>query len=420
VRKPNKSSIKNKMGINPNELRKVNTVKELISKPPFFILAKVVTGCSIGGGPNGRAVKLEKGSVVTMALGAFFTASRSKDRRVLLKPYKRKFADVFKRYYGQNLDGKNILFLRGGGFGDLLFLQPIMKELKRLYPTCTITVACFTRFIDILSSFPEGLIDYVTPVPVNLEVLKFNDYHFIVEGIIERCTAAEKEVCYDLMAQASGLDIDFSSMDQIIELVPDKKLVKELSPILPGNFVVVQARASSPIRMMPDSAWASIIKKIGALGKKVVLLDRPENEKLYTDFIEHNDLKDIAINLASKCLTINHAIAIASMSDGVVCIDSAFSHIGAALGKPVLGLYGAFKGELRMKYYKNADWVQGEPTCKKGKPCAAHHERKFKCESFKAKGYPDCMANIDEDEVMEKFKKLFIKEEETTDGRDDV
>src|SRR2546425_317892 len=63
--------------------------------------------------------------------------------------------------------GRKILFVRPGGFGDLLFMTPTFAELKRRFPALEIYVACFERYRGALENNPDvtGFLSY--PVPVD-------------------------------------------------------------------------------------------------------------------------------------------------------------------------------------------------------------------------------------------------------------
>ena len=119
-----------KLNIDRSKIRKVETVDELIKEPPFMVLARVVRDSNLG--PSGsRDLRIKKGTVLAMPLGVYMTAARTKDRNKVLKPNKKPFSQFFKRYKGQDLNGKNLFMWRGGGFGDLLFIQPLIKYIKK-------------------------------------------------------------------------------------------------------------------------------------------------------------------------------------------------------------------------------------------------------------------------------------------------
>lgn len=403
-------SLLKKLGIDISKVKKVSTVDEIINDTPLMVAAQVVHDLKMGTG--GQPLNLKKGTALIMPLSTFMNTKRTSDnRRAAMKPYRHTFKTLFRRYNGQDLNYKRLLIWRGGGFGDLMFIQPIIKHIKRLYPTCQITTASFPRFVTIYADFPRDLITNVLPVPFAAKFLYDNHYHLTFEGAIERCLEAQQINVYDLFSKVAGFNIDFTDDYYKLELQPNEKIVEKFKNNLPENFVIVQMRASSPIRMMSEDKWARIIKRIIDLGKKVVFIDRPDLQAYYLHFIDLYNLDKSKISVRCKdCVNINHGIAIMSKSDGIVAIDSAFTHIGVALNKPVLGIYGSFKGWLRMKYYKNADWVDASDKACEYQPCFFHHEEKFKCPSIKNKKHPACLETVDEDLVIEKFKKLILKE----------
>lgn len=407
--KPPQNMLKG-LGIDVSKLKKVDTIDELINDTPLMVTAQVKHNIKMGTGA--QPLDLKKGTTIVMPLSTFMSTKRTSDnRRSVLKPYRHTFKTLFRRYRGQELEYKKLLIWRGGGFGDLIFLQGIIKHIKRLYPTCQITTASYPRFVNIYADFPKDLITNVLPVPFSAKFLYDNHYHLTFEGAVERCIEAQKMNVYDLFSKVAGFDIDFTDDYYKPELYPNKKIMEKFKYNLPENFVVVQMRASSPIRMMPEEKWARIIKRINDLGKKVIFLDRPDLHSYYLHFRDKYKLdENKVISRCKDCVNINHGIAIMSKSDGVIAIDSAFTHIGVALNKPVLGIYGSFKGWLRMKYYKNADWVDAEDKVCEHQPCFFHHEEKFKCPSIKNGKHPACLNTINEDLVIEKFKNLMLKE----------
>lgn len=409
IRQISPSLLKN-LGLDMSKLRKVQTIEELIKEPPLMVAAQVKHDIQMNTGS--QPLNLKKGTSLIMPLSTFMNTKRTSDgRRATLKPYRHPFKTLFRRYRGQDLNYKRLLIWRGGGFGDLMFLQPIIKHIKRLYPTCQITTASYPRFIPIYADFPKDLITNVLPVPFSTKFLYDNHYHLTFEGAIERCIEAQNLNVYDLLSKVAGFEIDFTDDYYKLELSPNKKIMEKFKHNLPENFVVIQMRASSPIRMMSDDKWANIIRRIIDLGKKIMFLDRPDLNAYYLHFRDKYNLpKDKVYSRCNECVNINHGIAIMSKSDGIVAIDSAFTHIGVALNKPVVGIYGSFKGWLRMKYYKNADWVDTEDKVCKYQPCFFHHEEKFRCPSITNKKHPACLETINEDLVIEKVKKLIIKE----------
>lgn len=407
VTDPTKLNLFKKLGVETKNIKKYQTIDELIKYPPLMTLGQVRQDVQMT--LDNNPIKVKKGTVLAMPLSSYLSMKKTsgEKKKTILKPFRTTFDQIFKRYRGQDLTNKKILIWRGGGFGDLLFIQPIIKHLKRLYPSCEITIASYVRFLNIYGDYPDGLISHVLPVPFSHKFLLDNHYHLTFEGAIERCKEAETLNVYDLLAKVAGLKIDMTDDYYDLELIPNQKIVDEIKNLLPNNFVIIQMKASSPIRMMTDKKWVKIIEGLNAIGKKVVLIDKAERSSYYDNFIKANKLDPTMVkNCSGISKSINHAVAIMSFSDGVIGVDSSFTHMAAALKKPVVGIYASFLGENRMKYYKKAAWV--EPTVKLcGKqPCFYHSEERFLCPTLYKRTTPCCFDNIDENEVVEKYKNL--------------
>ena len=413
------------LGLDPKDYEKkeVKTVEELLKKPPHVILAQVFRNCDLLFDDKTK-ISLKKGSVMVMDSGLFLSAKRGNDdRRVHLKPYRRTFSEFFNRYRGQSLDDKHLLVWRYGGLGDLIFSQPVIKYLKEKYPTCSITYATAFKNKQLLESWPKGLIDTITEIPFNKSLLMNSDYHLTFEGFIERCRESCFQNAYDVFSKAANVQIDQTDDKYYPELLVDEKSSNKFKEIVPDNFIVVQIRATSPLRMMPFSKWKIIIEKLNELGFNIVVVDDEGYEDRYNKlFIENKMNRDKIFNLCRYSKSIKDAISVINHSHGVIAIDSSFIHIAAALKKPVVGIYAPFLAETRMKYYKDSDWVEPKESECKLFPCFLHYKRTYECPSFRAGKEITCFSPISETEVVDKFLKLVeekVKVRESNDSTTD-
>ena len=65
------------------------------------------------------------------------------------------FSDVFNPYQGQDLNNRNILAIRHGGLGDILFLLTGFAELKRKYPNASLNIAISPMYFDAVKNNPD-------------------------------------------------------------------------------------------------------------------------------------------------------------------------------------------------------------------------------------------------------------------------
>ena len=393
------------LGIDTKQPVYVDTIEELRQYPPFFVSAHTLDKITLM--IDETKFEIDKNKNVILPIGIYSSAKKTHDsKKKVLRPAKTPFSRLFKRYNGENLDNKRILIIRNGGFGDLLFLQPVLNYIKSNYKNTFITFCASINYSKIFNFFPKGLIDNLVYIPFDSSILSDHDYHFIYEGLIERCAEAKKENCYDLMTRFSHIDIDHSKELYRSILDVSSANENEISTILPSKeYIVIQMRATSMIRMMPESNWVPIIKELSTK-YNIILLDHPRYLHAYDRFINESKFdKNSVLNLTGYCNNIGFALYIISKSKAVIGVDSAYIHIGDSFNKPVLGIYGAFKADLRMRYYRKRDWIETKSNCEK-QPCFLHQMDMHTC-SYYAKGeYPICMQVIDPNVVLEKFNKL--------------
>lgn len=396
-----------KLGIDMKTVKIYKTVDQLLERTPFFVTGKAIRESIVT--VDGAPIRIPKESVVVMPLDFFLSTRKTKKNIIQLRPYRKKFKDFFKRYKGQNLDGKKILIVRLGGIGDHLFSQPVCKYIKDNWPTSKIVYAAAPRYIPTFNSWPKGLVDAVIPVPFPRDILLNSDYHLFFEGSIERNLEARKVNAYDIFAKMAGLEIDQTSPTYYPELVTNPFIVDKLKSQLPKKYIVIQVRATSPLRMMGIRKWMNILSLLESYtDHNFLFLDQPEREGMFDKMIKHRNLNpERFFNGCRLSRDVEHAVNILAMSRGSIGIDSSFTHISAALGKPTIGIYAPFKGELRMKYYKNSAWVEPETSTCKFFPCFFHGEEAVNCKDLRNANPPRCFDGIDEDEVFEKVQQLF-------------
>jgi ADP-heptose:LPS heptosyltransferase len=393
------------LGLDKNTADKKTTIKEVLDTTPGMVTVQAER--DFVQAIDDYKIQVKKNDVLVLPLNVYNASRRYKeDNSIVYSPYRHKFSEYFNRYRGENLDGKRLLVWRSGGIGDIMFSQPIIKYLKEKYPTCHITYATLPRNASLLVSWPKGLLDNGVIIPFPLSILKEHDYHLTFEGSIERCKEAESVNCYDIFQMMANLK--FNPLDYPIELTPIKTLYDSMVNIFKGTKVIMlQPRATSILRTLPLSMVEELIFKLQKLGLFVGLQDSFATSEKWNSIL-HN-MKSIdqtkILNLSAISKDVAYAVSIGAHVVGGITTDSAFSHILPALGKPVVTIYGPFKGELRMQYYKNADWINTPAEwneCGKN-PCFFHESEIKNCPYVMNGKSPMCMSVIDVDMIIKKY-----------------
>jgi len=392
------------LGIDINSIRLFKTIDEYNSHTPHIVNAKVVRDTKLT--IDGMESKFPKSTVITLPIGMYLNSKRDIKRKVLLKPAKRKFSELYKRYEGQSLENKTLLIFRTGGYSNIMFTQPLCKYLKDKWPTCKIIFACSPRHSLIFKSWPDGLIDQAISYPFITKLLRTVDYHLSLEGATEKNLEGHDMNIFDVHAKIAKSDLEYKKYP--VSLKTDKEILRNIKLNLPENFIVLHMIASSGLKMMMTTKWITIINELITKTKyNFVILDGANRSQLYDKLIKEYELdKERIFNASKYSETINEAVNIISLSNGVIGVDSIYTHIGAALNKPVIGLYGPFKGKNKLGYYNNVDWIEPENCECKQYPCFYYGQESTKCAYIESGKPTNCLEHINEKDVVLRFRKL--------------
>lgn len=263
---------------------------------------------------------------------------------------------------GGNYNGKRILICRAGGFGDLVLLSPILREIKRRWPTCKLDVCCMPHYGVVLAGleYVDKVVDYPLPAPM----IEHYDAWVFMEKAIEYNPLAKKIHATDVFAKLSAvLDMDFKDKRPDYRVSNNEIIwAMESYPRTDGvQRIAIQVGASAISRMYPPEYMSQVAI---ALAKKdiEVFLIGARGEVIMEDVGR-------ITNLAARNLTFRQSCAVINNADCVLGPDSAMIHVAGALGVPAVGLYGPFLASLRTAYSPTTFAIQSHGPCA---PCFHH------------------------------------------------
>lgn len=411
--KPVSTASLSNFGIKSENIKIVDDLQELRENPPNIVIAEAKRTFKFTQNFF-KQQTLKKKNKYVMSLGVFQQLQydgRYQKKTKLLVPARIKFKNLYNPYRGQNADNKTLLVFRTGGIGDLLFIQPNLIHLKKKYPTCKIKFACGPQYQPMVRSW--DCVDEVLDLPFHFMHLHKSDYHMVFEGVIERCKKAEKVNAYHLFTEWLGLNLPDEEL--LPQQEPKEDLVKECQEYLDSwylkenDFILMQLRASSPVRTPSHEFWRKIINELNSRGHKVLLTDSPHQTTHIDDFIKLLDHQNMTFNFCQHSKSIDYTIALGSLCKATVGTDSSLNHIAASLNKKCFGIYGPFPGSIRLTTYPNADWVDAERKCA---PCYIHSQTS--CPEAISDVYSPCYNElIDTDEklkeLVDKIERLLNK-----------
>jgi ADP-heptose:LPS heptosyltransferase len=400
---PVSSSKLREMGIKKDQMIVVNKIEDLRESPPGIIIAEAVK--TVGFMQNWfKKQQLVKKKKYVMGLGVYqqlhTTNIPGRKPKKVLKPAKTKFINSYRPYTGQSLEGKTLLVFRTGGIGDLLFIKPNLNYLKSKY-NCTIKFACGPQYQSMVETW--DCVDEMLDLPFEAHHLYKSDYHMLFEGVIERCREAETTNAYNLFSKWIGLDLPDKLLvphqEPKIEMIDECMKTLEKWNLQDDSFILMQLRASSPVRTPRPSFWVETINQLTEKGHNIILTDNPRQAENIEKFIKDVKHPEKVFNFCQYSKSLDHSIAITKFAKMTLTTDSAFSHIAASLNVPCFGVFGPFPGYIRLKTYPRAAWVDAQRECA---PCYLHSHKP--CPKAGKDGFSPCYDNIDIPDMINKIE----------------
>ncbi len=304
---------------------------------------------------------------------------------------------------GADMNGKRIMLQRVGGFGDLVLLTPVMREMKRRWPTCHIGVSCMAHYGVVFAGLPY--VDELLPFPLSMEAANTYDAWVLYENAIEKNPAAHETHMTDLFGEIAGLR-NIENCKPEYRIKPTEAIwASEAYPRNFANRVAIQVGASGRCRRYPK--MGDLLNELIKGGFEVMLLGT-ENE---IPALRGKRLTPQIRNLTEAGLSFRQSCAVANTADVFIGADSAILHVAGALDIPSVGLYGPFPWKLRTIYNDSILPLQGTGACA---PCFHHNmgsmEKHFPdhCPS-KEKGFCQVLATLTPERIVEKAKKIMRK-----------
>jgi ADP-heptose:LPS heptosyltransferase len=307
-------------------------------------------------------------------------------------------------YQGEDLTNKKLLFWSfGPGWGDLLFIQAILRNIKIKYPTCKITWALPQIYHSFVRSF--NTVNKIVPTPFEAKYIKQNDYHLHFDALVNHFQKGKNGNCYELMNDYAGLGISKEDLRPQILVMPQaqKFINKQLESVKLKEFIVLHLNTSSPMRNPRVRFKLTLLDKLLIHMDediKVVFVDSADKKKDVQFLIDQSCNPDSCYNFCGETRSMMEVAALLSKAQCVVSVDTSIIHMATAVGTPTYGLYGPFSGEQRLSTYENCKWVNG--TCPIS-PCCLHQQEE--CPQSKD-GFSVCYDNIDLDHVIKEIKTL--------------
>ena len=275
-----------------------------------------------------------------------------------------------------------ILILRRRYLGDVVLLGSVLRNLRLHWPGAHLTVVTETAFSGILSlnpdingalTFPRRLLEWfgfvralrrakfthvldfdntdktalvtrLTRAPIratfNRELIPFRhprDYTHTAE--VTNAFYDSHHITETYLALPAALGVPIVSRE--VRLVPHPEDVTEAQRVVPhyGKKLLLHPGSRSAHRIWPVERFAAICDRVqDDFGAQVFLTAGPRERKLLDQIRQHTHSHVV---VSDTPRTVGGFAALVAQFDAFLCHDSGPMHIAAAVGTPVVALFGS-------------------------------------------------------------------------------
>jgi len=103
--------------------------------------------------------------------------------------------------------------------------------------------------------------------------------------------------------------------------------------------VLIHAPAAHPLKMWTAEGWAELIKLLKQADCTIVFSGAPSDKAYYQNIEQLAELK-ADLNLCEQNNTLRENVAAYGLCDLAICVDSGPMHLAAAVGLPVVAIFG--------------------------------------------------------------------------------
>lgn len=340
------------------------------------------------------------------------------------------------------IKNNKILIIQTAFLGDVILALPMVQAIKAHLPETKIDFLCIPGVQDVLANHPD--INKVIPydkkggdkIDKFIEVLSeireeeydvvITPHRYLRSALLTYYSEAKVRIGFDknslsfLLTQKAKYIKDkqeiLRNLD-LVKLVPGIEYIEEKASMKPElypsqtNFEKVDhllmLHHSNLISFAPCSRWftkqlpeersVEIIHKLLLQGYNVALLGG-ENDKTYCREVELKMNDGSLLNFCGK-LSPLESYAVISKSKGLITVDSAVQHLGAASGIPIVLIYGSTDRSFGFYPLTSLNKIV-EINSLDCRPCTDHGRYECPLEHFK------CMRELSAEEIVEAVAEM--------------
>jgi heptosyltransferase-1 len=331
---------------------------------------------------------------------------------------------------------KRFLIVRLGALGDVVHAIPVAAALRRAFPDATIdwlVSAKHRAILDYLPLLHERLVvddrgggeqglsirGAIAAIRKRQYDVTFDLQGLIKSAVIARLSGAGRVVGFDRryaresaarffytdvhrpggegiyapsetrhviainLGMLGAVGIDTPAVEFPLA-VPASRVAAEMQTASGGRYALLNTGAAWPNKRWPPDRLAALARRLRERdGLRSVVLWGPGETALAESVVAASD----GAALMTPATSIGDLLALARGAAVVVSGDTGPTHIAAAVGAPIVGIYGPTRPE------RNGPWRPGDETVSRAAICQCHHLRQCRLDRM-------CLLDIEVDEVL--------------------
>jgi len=257
-----------------------------------------------------------------------------------------------------------VLFVKFSGIGDIICTFPAALELKKRHPKAEFIYNCHEDYV----CLPRlgGVTNRVTPFP-EIGLVGYW-YRFLLSGYYlfasddDNPNSVPTEVYIKDFGRSFGVELDGSHPRFHLEpnVLSRMKALLQGQGLPPDRMIILHPGPSWPVREWPHENWISLVGELARKGlTNVVRLGVGKTMRFGE--VEMTPIPG-TFSLVNQ-LRLEESIALISLADLFIGIDSGLLHIAAALRIPAVGLWGPTSPHLRFASTAGQSFVIGQVEC---------------------------------------------------------
>ncbi|MGH9548906.1 MAG: glycosyltransferase family 9 protein, partial [Terriglobales bacterium] len=207
-----------------------------------------------------------------------------------------------------------------------------------------VSILLFLGGVEKRIGYDSGKLSHIlltNPVPLNRDQYAAMMYHDLATGLGVQPACADKSI--------PEITVPSANMSRMLALLAQNVTTARRSDAGGGAFkrIILHPGTSrlavqkGIIKTWANDNWLQLIRFLSAEGNiEVLLAGGPDDEEIIADIMRAVPAEAPLINCYGKTRDLADLAALIHLSDAMVCVDSAPMHLGVALRKPLVALFG--------------------------------------------------------------------------------